>query len=89
MQDIFVFLIRILYLCFVTVLNRKPLSFILFSSFFIAVLGGGALWLLQFIKYIILEFPPSTILLYLPLLPFLEQFQQVPFKNKNKPKPTV
>jgi hypothetical protein len=40
---------------------------------FIAVLGGGTLWhlqkILQYIKYFILEFTLSTILLYSPTAP--------------------
>jgi hypothetical protein len=67
-------------------ISNKHLSFFcwffLFKKFFV-VLCEDALWhlqkSLQYIKYIILEFTPSTILLYLLLPPFLEQFQQVSF----------
>jgi hypothetical protein len=51
--------------------------------FFIVLLGVGTLWhlqeFLQHNKYTILELTPFTILLYHPIPPFLEQFQQVSF----------
>jgi hypothetical protein len=56
----------------------------LYISFFSVVLYRDILWhlqeILQYIKYITLEFTPYSTLFYpLPLSPFLEYFQQVSF----------
>jgi hypothetical protein len=58
-----------------------PITLYFYSHFYCC--SRGTLWhlqkFLQYIKYFILEFTPSIILLYFPHPEFLEQFQQVSF----------
>jgi hypothetical protein len=75
------FILSCFSLVLVTRINSKWVRD-LHVRFFLLFCWLGPLWNLQkfsyYIKYIITEFTPSTILLY-PFPPFLEYFQQVSF----------
>jgi hypothetical protein len=70
-------------LCFISKLS-PPLREI--TILYLLLVGEGTLWhlqkFLQYIKYIILKLPPPSFS-FLPLPPFLEQFQCIPTENRN------